>query len=216
VSFFEGLELPAWDEPEEEPHESPEWLEAPRGWLGGVVPLELLVARSHLAAVYLSSLVAYPTGFTLTINTLASSADTIGLDAFEPYHLQRRRRSEGGEIPPELLRFGVQYSDGRKKATFGEWLGGGISSTMLAFSGEDDAPDPSTQIVIESGGGRGGALDADQKYWIWPLPPPGPVTFACEWPELEIPETQVAMEGEVIRKAAGRAERVWPPDGEGV
>jgi hypothetical protein len=210
VSFFEGLELPAWPEPEEEAYESPEWLEAPRGWLGGVVPLELLVARSHVAAVYLSRLVAYPTGFKLTINTLASSANSLGLDAFEPLGLHMRR-SEGGEIPPELLRFGVQYSDGRKETTFGRWHGGGMSRTMFAFSGEDDAPDPSTQIILTSRGGGGGALDADQNYWVWPLPPPGQVTFACEWPELEIPETQVAIEGEVIREAAGRAERVWPP-----
>jgi hypothetical protein len=211
VSFFDGLELPAWNEPEEERFEEPEWFEAPRGWLGGVVPLELLVARSHLAAVYLSGLVAYPTGFTLTINTLASSADAIGFDAFEPL-ARHVRRSEGGEIPPELLRFGVQYSDGRKEATFGRWLGGGSSGTMVAFSGEDEAPDPRTQILLTSRGGGGGALDATQNYWIWPLPPPGPVTFACEWPELEIPETQVAIEGEVVREAAGRAERVWPRD----
>ena len=163
MGFFEGLELPAWPEPDEEAYESPESLEAPRGW------------------------------------------------PFEPYHWHRRRRSEGGAIPPELLRFGVQHSDGRKEATFGEWHGGGTTHTMLAFSDEDDPPDPSTEIIVTPCGGGGGGLDAHQRYWIWPLPPPGPVTFACEWPKLEIPETQVAIEGEVIREAAGRAERVWPP-----
>jgi hypothetical protein len=49
-----------------------------------------------------------------------------------------------------------------------------------------------------------------QDYWIWPLPPPGAVTFVCEWPKLEIPESQATIEGEAIREAAGRAERVWP------
>jgi hypothetical protein len=49
-----------------------------------------------------------------------------------------------------------------------------------------------------------------QDYWIWPLPPPGAVTFVCEWPKLEIPETQATIEGEALREAAGRAERVWP------
>jgi hypothetical protein len=75
MSFFEGLKLPSYDVPDDEEYETPEWWAAPRGWLGGVVPLQLLVTRSDLAAIYLSGLVAYPTGFALTIHTLTASAE---------------------------------------------------------------------------------------------------------------------------------------------
>jgi hypothetical protein len=50
VGFFDDV-LRGPEPPEEEEYESPEWLDAPSGWLGGVVPLELLVGKSDKAAV---------------------------------------------------------------------------------------------------------------------------------------------------------------------
>jgi hypothetical protein len=34
----------------------------------------------------------------------------------------------------------------------------------------------------------GGHLHQDRSYWVWPLPPVGPLTFMCEWAAFDIPE----------------------------
>ncbi len=54
-------------------------------------------------------------------------------------------------------------------------------------------------------GGGGGGRRYDMGYWVWPLPPPGPVTFVCEWPAYGIPENHVVVEGALFLAAAGRA-----------
>jgi hypothetical protein len=62
-------------------------------------------------------------------------------------------------------------------------------------------------------GGGGGGGRWSHANWVWPLPPPGPLTFVCEWPGLDIPLTRVAMDAERIRDAGGRAELLWPDAG---
>ena len=44
-----------------------------------------------------------------------------------------------------------------------------------------------------------------------PLPPPGPVTFAVEWPAMGIEETLHEIEGQLFRDTAERARRIFPP-----
>ena len=47
-------------------------------------------------------------------------------------------------------------------------------------------------------------------YWVWPLPPSGPVTFVCEWPAYDIAETRVTVEAALIIEAAERAVPLVP------
>ena len=68
MGFFDDLSLPP-SVPEEEPAEA-EWMAPPEDWLGGVLPPQLSVGRSSKAAIYLTSLVAYPAGFSLTVNAV--------------------------------------------------------------------------------------------------------------------------------------------------
>jgi hypothetical protein len=58
-----------------------------------------------------------------------------------------------------------------------------------------------------SGGGGGGRWE--HRNWLWPIPPPGPVAFVCEWPALQIPLTRTTLDAEVIRDAARRAVVLW-------
>jgi hypothetical protein len=50
-------------------------------------------------------------------------------------------------------------------------------------------------------------------FWVWPLPPPGPVTFVCAWPRWEIPESRTDLDAGPILEAAARATDLWPEDG---
>ena len=46
-----------------------------------------------------------------------------------------------------------------------------------------------------------------------PRRPPGSLTFACEWPALGIPLTRVEIDAALVRRAADRAQLLWPDDG---
>jgi hypothetical protein len=94
-------------------HRFPNAWGPPDAALPGVVPLEKIIGRTDDVAVALSRLEAYPEGFAFEVVTIAR----IELD-LEPfgYHLHRRRKE--GTLDPELLRFGIQFSDGRKARIF--------------------------------------------------------------------------------------------------
>jgi hypothetical protein len=108
-------------------HRPPVWSGPPHGTLPGVVPLELVLARSEVAAVYVSRLSAYPTGVEFDLMTItAPDEDDEALDPmlFGPHRHRMRRRAAGTGIPDEMLRFGVEFADGRLATNTG---GGGLS-----------------------------------------------------------------------------------------
>jgi hypothetical protein len=50
------------------------------------------------------------------------------------------------------------------------------------------------------------------RYWVWPLPPPGPLTFVVEWPAHGIAESRAELDTQPILDAAARAIQVFPED----
>jgi hypothetical protein len=46
-------------------------------------------------------------------------------------------------------------------------------------------------------------------YWLWPLPPSGPLRISVEWPALEVELASVEIDATMIRTAAGRARPLW-------
>jgi hypothetical protein len=48
----------------------------------------------------------------------------------------------------------------------------------------------------------------------WPLPPPGPVGFICQWPAQGIAESRVEIDARLILAAAARAVDLWTEDGQ--
>ena len=47
-------------------------------------------------------------------------------------------------------------------------------------------------------------------YWLWPLPPPGPLRISCEWPLVDIAMTTVEIDANNLLGAASRARSLWP------
>jgi hypothetical protein len=51
----------------------------------------------------------------------------------------------------------------------------------LPFLGSDEEAEP--EGPVPSQGGGGGSDDYwESSFWLWPLPPPGPLAFVVEWP----------------------------------
>ena len=205
MSFFEPpdppLDPPEWGEIDE-----PEWSGPPRHVLGAAVPLRSLLARTDELAIAITDATAYMNGFEfkLVLRSRRPSHDYYGgpFGLGEPMMWRHGRGVvEGGDLPPELFRFGIEFADGSK-------------ATTLGGHPFEEGPDhePEGPLLIERGGGGGGG-DWDQSYWVWPLPPPGRLAFVCEWPSKGVSITRLEMDAKVILDAADQAEILWDDPG---
>lgn len=94
---------------------SPDWMGPPYGVLPGAVALEVVVAQSEQAAVYIGRCAAYATGldFELHVVAAASAGD------LDPSLNGIYQRPGGGSTYETMLRFGVEFADGRKASNLG-------------------------------------------------------------------------------------------------
>jgi hypothetical protein len=202
TDFFEPPPPP---DPEEFVRPKPKpWHGAPPNVLGGFVPERILLVRTERAVFTIQDITAYETGFSFTLKIKAQSLED-EFEEWDPFNaraVHRRRSSADPEIDPELFRFGVQFADGSKATNIG-W-------PRWGYGDEDEVPPG--PVLLEGGGGGGGG-DYRLGCWVWPLPPPGPVSFVCEWPARGVPFTRVEIAGERVREAAAQAEVLWPEAG---
>jgi hypothetical protein len=173
----------------------PAWLGPPRNVLPGIAPVERIIARTEETVVAIGGISAYPEGFGFTLSlrlrTLSAREEQF------PY-LTDCAGYQGDALPDALLRFGVQFADGRK-------------ATNLDPPAYDPEGPPDRPVLIQQGGGGGGAA-WDMEHWVWPLPPPGPFAFVCAWPSRAIGESRAEIDVGVILEAAGRAVTLWSHD----
>jgi hypothetical protein len=192
VSFFELPPAP----PEPAQPQDPEWLAPDDNVLPAPFPLWLVLARTDDVMLAVHEGLAYPNGFRFTVSLRRRRAwEGRGDDPIHLWHTVR-----GGEIPPEALRLGIQLGDGSKATVFDghRWF-----STVER---------PEGPVLIQRGG-SGGMHSWELGFWAWPLPPPGPVGFVCEWPSEGVALSRSVVDAEIIHEAAERAETLWQQDG---
>jgi hypothetical protein len=196
-SFFEPPP-PLPERPPEPPR--PRWVGAPDAEIGRAVALNLVLGRSDMAAVWISAATVYTDGFEFDLQIRHQLDEGLLDDPFSMYahHLPRRGRSQEEGLDPGLLRFGIQFSDGRKATNLPSWM---------QFLGDSDAPEG--PILSPEGGGGGGGRWR-QGFWVWPLPPEGTLAVVCEWPLAEISETRSEIDSALLREAAAEAVALWP------
>jgi hypothetical protein len=194
MSFFEPPR-PLSPQPPEPPQ--PPWIGPAENVLGAGVGLALVLARTDDVGVGLSGIVAEPNGVAFELDfrrRFGAFPDTEWGKPFPPAYPGESRDERD-------FRFGVQFSDGRKATDLRE----SPSPDPL------DLSDPATRSprLTPRGGGGGGRHAAQQGYWLWPLPPPGPLAFVCEWRAVGIPLTRVEVDAAPIITAASRATVLW-------
>ena len=176
---------------------NPDWWR-PENVLGEPVPLTLLLGRSEVAAVQLQHLTAYRTGFEFQI---VAHYRTI-VDTWDPMHglagLRRRPGATGDRLDDDHLRLRLRFSDGSEVDNLGP--------PMMPTAERPRGP------LLRYLFGEGGGVMASIVYWIWPLPPPGPLVVSCEWPQAAIPVTERQVDADLIRAASLRAIELWPTD----
>lgn len=191
VSFFE---VPEPDpEPEEHEHVPPVWAEPPHGVLPSVSTQRAVLANTEDVLVAADRFLVYPNGVVFTL-TMMRREEPDERDHHPPWEMFGRRRSK--ELPDEMIRLGILFSDGSK------WT----NVTDRHPFGEEDVEGP---VVMGRGGGGGGRV-WEMGYWVWPLPPPGPLTFVVSWPAEGVAEHRVQVDADEFIELAPGAERVWP------
>jgi hypothetical protein len=176
MSFFEP---PPWRPPSD--YRVSVWSRGPEGMVPGVVPVELLVARTDTHAVLVDGLLVYPTGldFELAVRR-------------RPGH--PRQHHHRGRFWEDELRLEVHFADGRSADN---------DPRRWPRASGGEVPDP--PLLYQSTSGPDGG-----HVWLWGLPPPGPLIFACEWPAQQLPPSQAELDAGLVLEAAARATTVWP------
>jgi hypothetical protein len=96
----------------------------------------------------------------------------------------------------------VEFADGRKV-------------TNLDPAPSDPEVPAFEQPMLSSGPGTGGGVDGwsfDMDYRLRPLPPSGPLAFACVWPARGIPSARAEVDGAAVLRAADAAVTLWSDD----
>lgn len=186
MSFFEPPPAPPPSPPE--PGESPEWRSPPDNELPVALPLLLPLARTDELALWARGFSVYRSGLSFALDLVRrhAPADPRG----NPFLADVHASADG-------FRFGIEDA-----------AGGRATNLDQPWRQRDDAdPDPP---VLSPHGGGGNLRHLTTHYWLWPLPPPGRLTFACAWPAAGIEETQTVIGSEPLRAAAGDAVLLWP------
>jgi len=161
--------------------------------LGGRVFQSLVLAHTPTDVVLaLDDIVAYPYGFSFTLvarRKLGRKYD----DWWEAVADERRR------LETEGLQLAVEFSDGTKVEA---------SSTPAWL---ETAPPIGRSLARIRGWADPWSLAI--RYWVWPLPPPGPITVSVEWLRAGVGPSRVVIEGDAVKLAAERTVALWPDPG---
>jgi hypothetical protein len=206
--------------------EVPEWWGSPAGWIGGFVPRTFVVARNEAAAILVGGVEVYPTGIGLSLRAMmrpaprpvipppepaAAAAEDAGPDAGEDEGLglaflqvEAPADRTRPEMPSDRVVFGVEFDDGRR-AERADPIGGGGDFTFFAhYEGKDVAPDPVTNVILNTINGSGSSDSISENAFVWPLPP-GDLRLFGAWTDADLPEQSVSLSADVIAAARARA-----------
>lgn len=137
------------------------------------VPLAEVIARNEKVAIGIAGALAYNTGFELKIIVLLTKEAGRGLDPFG--YEQHFAGSEGG-LPPEMLRLGIEYADGRKA----------MNTNFSWAEPEDDERDEGRPTMVEHGGG-GGEREWRQDFGAGRFLHLGPCSWSASGPRWRSP-----------------------------
>jgi hypothetical protein len=172
--------------------------------LPGMAPVAAILARTQETVVAVTGIRAYPAGFGFTLSLRLRNLGPSERRGFWPFDELSQRR---GRARDDGLGLTVEFADGRSVST--------LDAPPVGADGLD--PD---RPMLSSGPGTGMAVSGSfRDRWIWdmdyrvrPLPPPGPLAFACTWPERGISSSRLEVDGAAVREAADAAVTLWRED----
>jgi hypothetical protein len=179
----------------------PPWLQPPESELGVAVPLREVLASDAGVVIALIDCVAFSTGFEFSI-AVRSKED---LDPRQMgFGMPHPGDAEGSE---KELQFGIRFADGRTAVTGGRPSAEFMAQWKMYSEGLEPRADDGPILAPRSGGGGGKRWDF--RYWVWPLPPEGRLTFMCEWSSRKLAPTTHDVDASEIRRAGDASRKLW-------
>jgi hypothetical protein len=208
-SFFPAVpDRPYDDDDYLPPFDFPQWMGPPWHYQPGIVHETRELGRSDLTVILLDGFQCFEHGFLLRlmvrINDLGRQARLRTYAYLERAH---GRDYLDERFAPDGLRWGIQYSDGRKATTQDESPypdDGDIDNAKV--HGPVIAGDSRPVIFMDSW---------SREFWVWPTPSEGLLHIAVEWPGRGIAETITTLDAGTLRAAALRARPLWPTADDG-
>jgi hypothetical protein len=157
----------------------------------GPIPLNAVLGRTSALAVALLAARAFSTGVELHLLTRLRRAGN-GPDSALLHHQRGPVRNDGVD---DVMHLTVLYPDGREGiAAAGGW------------SDEQNEQVPLLRLTE----GSSTPTQADNRYWLTPLPPPGDLTVVFSWPYRSLTETRTVIPAAVLADALTTAVELWP------
>lgn len=180
----------------------PEWAGPPVNVVPGAVPISVVVGRTADTAVFVRAMSAYPTGLELSVVVVLRP----------PYQEQRYQEVLDGAASPGLTYGQILPHGGFEDVPFGVKLADGTSAVSYDMSrGLPSGSQAGMGPVLRSHGGWSrDETRIEMRYWLWPLPPSGPLTFVTEFRSRGLAESEVTVDADVVRRAAAQAQVLWP------
>jgi hypothetical protein len=152
-----------------------------------VLPWSVVLGRGEDVVAALIGVRVYTTGVELDI-----VARTRGDRSRDMHHPGRGFPGEPGQ---PLV--GVEFADGR--------------FTVASGFAHRPPPRPGPALLLASGS-MFGPNSAAMRYFLTPLPPPGPMIVHFVWPALGLPESAVELDGGQVAAVVSDVEVLWPPE----
>jgi hypothetical protein len=176
-------------------------LQPPASELGIAVPLREILASDSGVVIALIDCVAFSTGFEFGIAVRSKEdidSQQLGFGFPHP---------GGGEQWEKQLQIGIQFADGSTAVTGGH--PGPEFMAQWKMYAEGREPGSSDGPILAPRSGGGGDKRWDFRYWVWPLPPEGNLTFTCEWSARKLGPTTHDVDATEIRRAGNASTRLW-------
>lgn len=195
VSFFPEEPVPVQRAEPQEREVLPAWIAAPVGEVPIALPVTGLLASSQHVAVVLRSVRVHSNGVEFEIQGKLRKAGA----SEEQWEDLQGRFSEYGRVGRRntgRLRVGVLLADG---------------SRALSAPKVEEPEGEGPKLTRGGGGGTGSDTfqDTDWSFWLWPLPPDGPLALIVDWTAMGLPEQRFEFDG-AFAEAARRAISIWP------
>jgi hypothetical protein len=184
--FFEPL--PPQTIPEQRQWSAPLWDRPSEGTIPAVFAVNEPFIQDDDVVVMLDTLGVYPNGFTIQVS--------IHLNPHRSQELMQRVRGPGRM---QMVRAGVRFADGREG-------GRRPQGRAMLVKNEEGIP---TGPYVRFHGGAGGGDGWHYGFWVFPLPPAGPLEIFIGISTDEPMEARVTLDGAQVRTAARQARVVW-------
>jgi hypothetical protein len=178
---------------------APPWLQPPESELGVAVPMREVLASDVGVVIALIDCVAFSTGFEFVIAVRSKVNIDSRQMGFGP--------PGGAEEPEKQLQIGIQFADGATAITGGQPGAEFMAQWKMHMEGREPSSSDGPILAPRSGGG--GDKRWDFRYWVWPLPPEGRLTFMCEWSARNLAPTTHDVDATVIRRAGNASTKLW-------